>query len=87
MELDDLGLSKLTRKDRIKAAMVRAIDGRDYVLARQRQDELDKMAEHDRRVRSAKKARRKIIAQGRREMDRPSEPNSDDEGNIGSAPA
>ena len=87
MELDDLGLSRPTRKDRIKAAMVRAIDCRDYALARQHQDELDRMAEHERRVRNAKKARRKIIAQCRRKMDRPSEPNSGDEGNNGSAPA
>ena len=81
--MDYLGLTKPTKKKRIKASIVDAIDRRDYAEARRLQDQLEGMKEHERRVRGAKKARAKIIAKCRAQMNeraRTPHPNSGDEG-------
>ena len=87
-EMDDLGLKKPTKKERIKASIVNAIDKGDFSGARKLQDQLEGMNEHERRVRSAKKARAKVIARCRANMNartRSPDPNSDNEGGASAA--
>ena len=82
-QMDDLGSTKPTKKERTKASIVNAIDRRDYAEARRLQDQIEGMQEHERRVRGAKKALAKMIEKCRAQMNERAltpDPNSGDEG-------
>ena len=83
--MDDLGLTKPTLIDRIDAAKVNAVNEREFETARRMLDQMERRVDHNRRVSSAKKVCRRLIATERREKHRPGEPNSGDEGRSGTA--
>lgn len=85
MTMQDLGLSKPTPNERIIAAKVNAIIKRDFETGGKIQDQMERCNEHNRRVRSAKKVRCRLIAAKIGEKDCPDEPNSGDEGGSGVA--
>ena len=80
MIMDDLGLTEVTPNEKIIAVKVNSMMRRDFVTARKIQDQIEKRCEHNRRVRSANKARKRIKAKERMERDRLGELNSADEG-------
>ena len=86
--MDDLGFKKPTKKERIKASIVNAIDNGDFSGERKLQDQLEWTNEHERRVRSVKKARAKVIARCLADMNdrtRSPEPDSDNEDGASAA--
>ena len=83
--MDDLGLTKVTPNEKIIASNVNATMRRDFLTARKIQDQIEKRSEHNRLVRSAKKARKRIIAKERKERDCHGEQNSGGEGGSGAA--
>ena len=67
------------------AAWVNAINRCEFETVWKIQDHIERTGEHNRRVRSALKVRKRIIAAELMERDHPGEPSSGDEGESGIA--
>ena len=90
MNEEDMGLCRLTRKDKFTAAMVNAQNRGDLFSARQAQDHLDLVRALGREVARKKRVRKQQIRNCRDQMNREGynpDPNSDVEGDGGALAA